>query len=58
MIHRTLSSGLALVLSLGLVACGPGEPGDDIEEAPDTVGAPVHGAATVSRSRVPGASDI
>jgi FtsP/CotA-like multicopper oxidase with cupredoxin domain len=40
MIHRTLSSGLALVLTLGLVACGPGEPEEGMEEAPDTLGQP------------------
>ena len=39
MVHRTLSSGLALALALGLVACGPGEP-DEMEEGPDTLGAP------------------
>ena len=46
MIHRTLSSGLALVLTLGLIACGPGEPADDMEETPDTVGAPATPPAT------------
>jgi FtsP/CotA-like multicopper oxidase with cupredoxin domain len=38
MIHRTLSSGLALALALGLVACGPGEPEENMEA--DSVEAP------------------
>jgi hypothetical protein len=37
MIHRTLSSGLALVLAVGFVACGRGEPDENMEAGPDTV---------------------
>jgi plastocyanin len=37
MIHRTLSSGLALVLAVGLVACGQGEPDENLDEGPDSV---------------------
>ena len=47
MIHRTLSSGLALVLALGFVACGPresdenmGEPGADTGAAPPPAAQP------------------
>ena len=36
MSHRTLSSGLALVLALGFVACGPGEPEENMEEPADS----------------------
>jgi FtsP/CotA-like multicopper oxidase with cupredoxin domain len=40
MIHRTRSSGLALALALGLVACGPGEPEEGMEEVPEAPGQP------------------
>ena len=40
MIHRTLSSGLALVLALGFVACGPGEPEENMDEPADSVATP------------------
>jgi sulfocyanin len=36
MIHRTLSSGLAQALALGFVACGPGEPEENMDEPGDS----------------------
>jgi FtsP/CotA-like multicopper oxidase with cupredoxin domain len=49
MTHRTLSSGLALALALGLVACGPGEPDDNMGEGADTLGTPATPPADTGR---------